>query len=195
MCSMKKHYFLSFLLCISLFLVPLPCLAMEDDTFVKDETLLGGFRQRLSQTWNSSTLDLYVPAHTWHNRLMYDRERAQKYNERPWGIGLGKSFEDEDGDRHFLYYMGFQDSHNMYEPIVGYAYQKNWRPAGTDDFRLGLGYTVGITARQQYNYIPFPLPLPLFGIEYKRLALQSVYIPGRYNDGNVLFCWLRWQIN
>ena len=83
----------------------------------------------------------------------------------------------------------------MNEPIVGYAYQKNWRPAETDDFRLGLGFTLGVTARQQYNYIPTPLPLPVFSVEYKKAAIQATYIPGVRNNGNVLFCWLRWQSN
>nr|WP_304952554.1 hypothetical protein [Xenorhabdus sp. PB62.4] len=26
-----------------------------------------------------------------------------------------------------------------------------------------------------------------------RLSFQSTYIPGIYNNGNVLFSWLRWQ--
>ena len=185
------------LLCAALLLAPLPCMAAEAEggNATPGKSLWGRFSRRVSQTWNSPAVDLYVPVYTWHNRLMYDTERTEKYNENPWGAGIGKSFEDEDGDWHALYYMGFQASHDMYQPIVGYAYQKNWRPAQTDDFRLGLGFTLGITARQQYNYIPLPLPLPIFGVEYKRLALQATYIPGGYNNGNVLFCWLRWRLN
>lgn len=29
--------------------------------------------------------DLYVPAITWHARFAYDKEKTDKYNERPWG--------------------------------------------------------------------------------------------------------------
>ncbi|OVY79712.1 phospholipid:lipid A palmitoyltransferase, partial [Yersinia pestis subsp. microtus] len=47
------------------------------------------------------------------------------------------------------------------------------------------------TARYEYHYIPLPLPLPLISIEYNRLSLQTTYIPGTYNNGNVLFTWIR----
>jgi palmitoyl transferase len=35
---------------------------------------------------------------------------------------------------------------------------------------------------------------PLLSIEYKQLALQSTYIFGGNGNGNILFTWLRWQI-
>ncbi len=35
--------------------------------------------------------DLYIPIRTWHNRLFYDKEHIDKYNEEPWGIGFGRS--------------------------------------------------------------------------------------------------------
>ena len=56
------------------------------------------------------------------------------------------------------------------------------------------GFTVGVTARSDYSYIPFPAILPLVSVEYRRLALQATYIPGGHNNGNVLFGWLRWQL-
>lgn len=38
------------------------------------------------QTWNEPEhYDLYVPAITWHARFAYDKEKTDKYNERPWG--------------------------------------------------------------------------------------------------------------
>ena len=182
--------------CVFLFLLlPTPCLATEQAEPAETKSWWNRFGDRVAQTWNSPTYDLYVPVWTWHNRLTYDKSKTDKYNETPWGGGIGKSMHDEDGDWHALYAMGFQDSHNMFEPIIGYGFQKNWRPGENSDWRAGLGFTLGITARQQYNYVPLPLPLPMAGVEYKRLALQAVYIPGTYNNGNVLFCWLRWQLN
>lgn len=151
------------------------------------------FKQRLIDTWHSDQFDLYFPAYTWHNRLMYDSQRASKYNETPWGFGFGKSMYDEDGDLHSLFIMGFQDSHDRFEPYGGYAYLKNWHLDEAKDWSVGVGYVLGITAREQYNYIPFPLPLPIFGMQYKQVAVQATYIPGGYNDGNVLFTWLRLQ--
>ncbi len=150
---------------------------------------------RMAQAWNSPTYDLYLPLYTWHNRLAYDQSHIDRYNENPWGAGLGRSFYDEDGDWHALYAMGFMDSYNKFEPIVGYGFIKNWSPDKERDWRFGVGFTMGLTARDNYDYIPLPLVLPMAGIEYKRLALQAVYIPGTRNNGNVLFAWLRWQLN
>lgn len=152
-------------------------------------------KQTLSDTWNSNQYELYIPANTWHNRATYDKDRIDKYNERPWGIGAGVYRFDEDGDWHALYIMEFQDSHNVIEPIGGYAYQTYWRPGNSEKLRIGIGYTIGITARRDYNWIPFPAPLPLVSLEYDRLSIQSAYVPGvKRNTGNILFTWLRWQL-
>lgn len=176
-------------------LVPLLATADDHDAARSEATWWQRFRTRTVETWNSPTWDVYLPFLTWHNRLTYDRSKIDNYNETPWGAGIGKSMYDEDGDWHALYAIGFQDSHNMFQPMAGYAFQKNWRLDKDGDWRLGVGLVSGITARQQYNYIPLPLILPMAGVEYKRLALQGVYIPGTRNNGNVLFCWLRWQLN
>lgn len=153
------------------------------------------FKKRLNEVWRSDVIDIYVPAYTWHNRLLYDSSKARKYNENPWGGGIGRSTKDEDGDSHQLFIMGFQDSHDRFEPYGGYAFFKNYRLDEKDDWRFGIGYTLGITARHDYDYVPLPLPLPLVSLEYKQLAVQAAYIPGTYNNGNVLFTWLRWRID
>ena len=157
--------------------------------------ILGRLQKRISQTWNEGNLDLFATAYTWHNRLAYDSKHVGRYNENPWGGGVGLSIVDEDGDSHLLFCMAFLDSWNKIQPYGGYAYFKNWRFGSNNDFRVGLGVTLGITARNEYNYIPFPLPLPVFGIGYKRLSVEATYIPGTSNNGNVLFVWLRWTIN
>lgn len=151
------------------------------------------FCKRIAELWHSDRYSLYVPAYTWHNRLMYDSETVERYNENPWGIGIGKVITDEKGNTHLLMIMGFQDSWKKFEPYGGYAFQKNWYMDSAHDWSAGIGYVLGITAREQYSYIPFPLPLPIGGIQYKQLALQAAYIPGGYDDGNVLFIWLRWD--
>ncbi|MTB65998.1 lipid IV(A) palmitoyltransferase PagP [Providencia sp. wls1943] len=151
------------------------------------------FTNNISTTWDSDKYELYIPFFTWHNRLMYDKEKTDTYNEEPWGFGIGKYRYDEDNDWHALYAMAFMDSHNKVEPIVGYGFQKMWIPGDIDGFRMGAGFTLGITAREEYSYIPLPAPLPLVSIEYDKLSVQATYIPGTYNNGNVLFAWLRWQ--
>ncbi|TKI08219.1 lipid IV(A) palmitoyltransferase PagP [Martelella alba] len=137
--------------------------------------------------------DLYIPAITWHNRATYDREHIDRYNERPWGLGVGLSRWDEEDNWHGLYIMAFKDSFNKWEPIGGYAWEKIWRPFVAQDVRLGLGYTAGVTMRDNWHYIPIPLILPLASVGYSQLTFQMTYIPGTHNNGNVYFAWLRWQ--
>ncbi len=149
-------------------------------------------RDEVGSIWASDKYELYLPVNIWHNRSRYSAEKIATYNEDPWGIGIGKYRYDSDGDWHALYAMAFLESHNDIEPIVGYAFQKMWRPGG--DLRLGAGFTAGVTLRADYKYVPIPVLLPLLSLEYGRLAIQTTYIPGGSGNGNVLFTWLRWQM-
>jgi len=161
----------------------------------KAPSILGRLQKRVSQTWNEGNVDLFATAYTWHNRLTYDSEHVQRYNENPWGGGAGLSFVDEDGDSHLLFLIAFLDSWDKIQPYGGYAYFKNWRFGYNNNFRVGAGIALGITAREQYSYIPFPLPLPVFGVGYKQFSVEAAYIPGTSNNGNVLFVWLRWTFD
>ena len=88
--------------------------------------------------------------------------------------------------------MMFKDSHNEWQPAMGYGWEKGWYLDDAKDFRLGLGAAAGITARDDFaNYVPLPFIFPLFSAGYKRVTVQFTYIPGTYNNGNVLFAWLR----
>nr|WP_148677777.1 lipid IV(A) palmitoyltransferase PagP [Klebsiella sp. RIT-PI-d] len=148
----------------------------------------------VAETWQQPQhYDLYIPAITWHARFAYDKEKTDRYNERPWGAGFGQSRWDEKGNWHGLYFMAFKDSNNKIEPIGGYGWEKIWRPLADDNFRLGLGYTAGFTARDNWYYVPVPLVLPLASIGYGPATFQMTYIPGTYNNGNVYFAWLRFQ--
>lgn len=61
-----------------------------------DKGWFSTFTDNVSQTWNAPEhYDLYVPAITWHARFAYDKEKTDKYNERPWGgrfwsVALGR---------------------------------------------------------------------------------------------------------
>lgn len=146
------------------------------------------------QTWDEKkNYDFYIPAITWHARFAYDKEKVKKYNERPWGAGVGVSNIDEKGNWHGLYVMAFKDSFNKWEPIGGYGFEKTWYPVTNKNFHLGFGYTLGITARDNWKYIPIPVILPLASIGYGPAIFQMTYIPGTYNNGNVYFAWSRIQ--
>lgn len=68
-----------------------------------------------------------------------------------------------------------------------------WRPLADQHFHWGAGYTVGVTARHNWDYIPVPAVLPLASIGYGALDFQMTYIPGTHNNGNVYFAWLRYH--
>ncbi len=104
------------------------------------------------------------------------------------GGGFGLSRWDEKGNWHGLYAMAFKDSWNKWEPIAGYGWESTWRPLADENFHLGLGFTAGVTARDNWNYIPLPVLLPLASVGYGPVTFQMTYIPGTYNNGNVYFC-------
>ena len=162
--------------------------------FANADEWMTTFRENIAQTWQQPEhYDLYIPAITWHARFAYDKEKTDRYNERPWGGGFGLSRWDEKGNWHGLYAMAFKDSWNQWEPIAGYGWESTWRPLADENFHLGLGFTAGVTARDNWNYIPLPVLLPLASVGYGPVTFQMTYIPGTYNNGNVYFAWMRFQ--
>ena len=151
-----------------------------------------GLKADVKSTWNDGRISAYIPVYAWHNRLTYDRKHIDKYNEHPWGFGVGLT-RDEGDDWHGLYAMGFKDSNDYLETFFGYGYMKNFSLDCYDKWRVGIGYTLGITQRHEYSYIPVPLPLPLVGVGYRRFNIQAAYVPGVKNDGNVLFAFARYE--
>ncbi|MBP1531942.1 MAG: lipid IV(A) palmitoyltransferase PagP [Alphaproteobacteria bacterium] len=135
--------------------------------------------------------DVYVPVYAWHNRLTYDKEHIDRYNENPWGAGFGISHYNSENTWSGIYAMAFKDSNSYVETYFGYARQWNWTAGSDDQWRAGLGYTLGLTQRHEYAYIPVPLPLPLVGLGYRNFDIQAAYIPGIKNDGNVLFAFTK----
>lgn len=164
-----------------------------DSIPTKDLPFFERVYKRATTAWTDGHFDLYVPLYAWHNRWMYHTGEGSKFNENPWGAGFGRSYYDEDGDMHGLFAMGFKDSNKHFQPVLGYAYIKNWEIV--DDFRFGLGVAAGISARHEMLYIPFPAALPLVSLEYANFSIQATYIPERYNHGNVLFTWARWHFD
>jgi palmitoyl transferase len=160
-------------------------------------SLLGILGQRITRAWESDKYDLYLPVNTWHNRFMYDQDyrKEREYNEQPWGLGIGRYFLDEDLDSHGLYVMGFADSNYQFQYIGGYVFVKNWSFDEKKEWSAGPGYTLSLTGRHEYYYVPLPLPLPVVSVRYKKLAVQAAYVPGSRNDANVLFTWLRWNLD
>ncbi|MDU1785860.1 MAG: lipid IV(A) palmitoyltransferase PagP [Escherichia coli] len=136
--------------------------------FANADEWITTFRENIAQTW----------------------QQPEHYE---WGGGFGLSRWDEKGNWHGLYAMAFKDSWNKWEPIAGYGWESTWRPLADENFHLGLGFTAGVTARDNWNYIPLPVLLPLASVGYGPVTFQMTYIPGTYNNGNVYFAWMRFQ--
>ena len=141
--------------------------------------------------YNEHNYDLYIPFYAWHNRLTYDQEHIDKYNENPWGAGLGISHYNSENTWSGVYAMAFKDSNSYVETYFGYARQWNWTAGDENQWRAGLGYALGLTQRHEYAYIPVPLPLPMLGVGYRNIDINGAYVPGIKNDGNVLFMFAR----
>lgn len=147
----------------------------------------------IAQIYCEHDYDIYVPFHAWHNRLFYDKEHIESYNEDTLGFGFGFSHFDTQDNWSGLYAMGFEDSNNYMETFFGYGKQWNLTFGNEHQWRAGAGYTIGLTQRHEYSYVPFPLALPIVGMGYRWINLQAAYVPGIKNDGNVLFIFSRFQ--
>lgn len=146
--------------------------------------------RRSQQIMEQGEPDLYLPGYSYHLRGMYGEDNIKAFNERAWGVGIGKSLLDEDGDWHGLYAMAFLDSHEDVEPVAGYAYQK-LLPLN-DSWKVGAGFTAFLTSRSDtLSRFPVPVVLPLASLQYRKLALMASFMPGPKGNGNVLFIFSR----
>lgn len=192
---------------ISIFTFPLSVVkyAQAEENIISPQTqvsteqdnnggLWSSFKNNIAETWNEpQQQDLFIPVLTRHNRHTHSKKQIDGYNEHPWGGGYGVSRYDDKGSWHALYAMAFKDSFNHWEPVAGYGYEKIWQPFSDQAFRLGAGYIAAISARDNYDYVPFPMVLPLVSAGYSRVTFQATYVPGTNTKGNVLFGWFRFQ--
>ena len=89
-----------------------------------NNSLWDKFKTNVSQTWQDGNYNLFIPINTWHNRLTYDKEKIDEYNEMPWGLGIGKGRYDSDGDWHGLYAIVFEDSNYHPKPYLAMPTRK-----------------------------------------------------------------------
>ena len=184
---MKKFLWMMIILCASTVWA-----AEGAETTKKECSLTCKWWCNIKTTWRDGEIEGFLPVNTWHNRWVYDHDKAHSYNERPWGAGIGKYRYDADGDRHRLVAMVFQDSHNKPEPSFAYSWQYLFRKEKT--FRPSLGFMAGITFRDDYNWLPIPAVLPAFGFDIGNFSVENTYIPGLGgNNGHVLFTWVSWR--
>ena len=149
----------------------------------------------LEAIWDKGGNELYVPLYTYHMPYAYSQEKINQYTEFPLGIGFGKGLMNESGNWEGIYGMTFEDSHGIYQYMVGYGWIPMWNIGNSPDWKYGVGATAFIMSRQDImNYIPFPGVLPIASISYKDLSIQTAYVPGGQNVGNVLFTWAKYNL-
>lgn len=152
----------------------------------------GSLKDNVAATWHSDRYELYIPLHTWHNRHFYSAEQISKYQENPWGIGIGKYRDTPVGTTHGIGAMVFMDSHNAPEPFIAYTWQKNWQV--TEHQQVSLGGFAGFTARKEIaHYAPIPVAWPYVAYRYRNFSVQGMYFPGRSGNGNIAFFWAKYR--
>lgn len=150
--------------------------------------------ENVTRAWNEGRDEVLIPTYTWHLPFAYTREKIDGYQNYPIGIGYGRSRFDERGNSHEVYALGFQDSHFKPEWLVGYAWKTYWPLGG--DFKGGLGFTAGVTMREDlFNYFPVPVIFPMGSIANGRWSLETAYVPGGKGNGNILFFLNKWRFD
>lgn len=146
----------------------------------------------VATAWSDGDLELYLPLRTHHLRSAYTADKIATYQETPWGFGVGRGLYNEKGNYEGVYAMGFQDSHFKPQWQAGYTWKATWRPS--DDVRVGLGYTAFLMSRTDvFGYVPFPGIAPVASLAYKKLNLETTFIPGAAGAGNIFFVWAKWE--
>ena len=157
------------------------------------ETWYQGIWKNWADSFKDGGTTVMLPISTYHLRSAYPPEKIDTYTEWPLGFGLGRTRYDQYGNSREVFAFGFQDSHGKPQYQVGYLWLKNWRPIeSTQDFRLGLGYTLFLMAREDTNYYPVPGILPVASAGFKGFVLQTTYVPGGQGYGNVIFTWAQY---
>ena len=137
-----------------------------------------GIKDRSVNAWQNGPWDVYIPFYAWHPAWAYDAPTRHAFHSAALGAGIGKRWEDANGNEDLIYAMAFIESHGHVEPIAGYARQWFTRPL-VGDLRLGGGYTIGVTSRPDIlSGVPFPLALPVVSAKAGRFSLMSAIVPG-----------------
>ncbi|WP_297193471.1 hypothetical protein [uncultured Campylobacter sp.] len=157
--------------------------------FCNDFNLLTYFHDQFKKTYHYGSNSIVIPLNTWHNRLAYDETHINRYNESPLGLGYARLVQEEK-EQYGLYAIVFEDSNYHTQTMFGYLHNYF---LNDNSIKVSIGYTIGFTQRQEYYYVPIPLPLPMFGLNIDRLSIQTVYVPGFKNFGNVAFTYLSFR--
>lgn len=115
-----------------------------------------------------------VPTYT--NHPTWDWDKRHEENGYPFGMGLGRQVIDNRGNERSFFLVTFVDSNYRPEPVAGYQWVARWPVAGTG-LHVGAGYLAAVSARGDYMWVPFPMPLPVAKIGTDDISFYGTYIP------------------
>lgn len=148
----------------------------------------------LAEVAQRGSWDLYLSGHAHHSRDTYGHKRLRKLNEDAWGVGVGKTMRDADGNDASLYALVIRDSNRNPQWSAGYAYQWIF-PLGATGIEAGAGPSAGfIQRRDWFGGAPFPAILPMFSLGAGSFKLMGTYVPrmsARRGKGDVLFLFAK----
>ena len=149
--------------------------------------------RRVVDTYQKGGNELLVSGYSYHVPATWTAERRAELNAEAWGGGWGKTVEEENGNQHTVFFLGFLDSHKNAQLQVGYAW--NTYSGSRDGPQIGLGWTGMIVQRPDIaDGIPFPVVLPLLSFKYQKAQMVMTYIPtvgGGVNHGSTLYVFGR----
>ena len=146
----------------------------------------------ISTAIRAGQTDLYVTGYCWHLPYAYSAEARARLNETTWGGGIGRAMTDDDGDRHSVFFVGFDDSHHSPQFVMSYGWQRYFTPERPWSF--GWGYMAFIFAREDvHGYTPVPALLPCASYRGRKWEVLGTFIPkvSKAIKGDVLFLFMR----
>lgn len=155
--------------------------------FANADEWMTTFRENIAQTWQQPEhYDLYIPAITgMHVSLTTKKKPIAITSDRGVAVLVSRDgMKKETGMACMPWHLRTRGTNGNRLPDTD---GKVPRPLADENFHLGLGFTAGVTARDNWNYIPLPVLLPLASVGYGPVTFQMTYIPGTYNNGNVYF--------
>ncbi|MDR2710261.1 MAG: hypothetical protein LBB65_02815 [Burkholderiales bacterium] len=152
--------------------------------------------RHLAQTYREGDNEIFLSGFAWHLPMTYTKEKRAQLNEAAYGFGMGRSFEEANGDTRSVFLMAFLDSHKCVQWNLGYTWSTYW--GARDSLQLGLGYAAMIVQRPDIaNGVPIPAALPLLTFRYQNASLVTTFIPtigGGVNNGSVLYVFGRYTL-
>ncbi len=156
--------------------------------FANADEWMTTFRENIAQTRNSLNIMIYIflPSPGMHVSLTTKKKPIAITSDRGVAVlACRVGMKKETGMACMPWHLRTRGTNGNRLPDTDGKSTR--RPLADENFHLGLGFTAGVTARDNWNYIPLPVLLPLASVGYGPVTFQMTYIPGTYNNGNVYF--------